>query len=133
MQVLGVPARRLPVLVQPQRSRIDELRSRTYELHLPAGTQFVKPVCEPLDDAVLPASQRSEIDLGVLKGEAPLARFARFVDQTGHVQQRFGGDAPAMQTDAAWLGIVADQRYLHSQFGSVESGRVTAGAAADDR
>src|SRR5205823_2605618 len=57
--------------------------------------------------------------------------FARFVDDTCHVEQRLGGDAAAVEVDVVWVLLRVDQGDLHAHVGGEERGRITARPGAD--
>ena len=42
---------------------------------------------------------------------------AGFIDQLGHVEQSFGRNASAIQTDSAWIRLRIDECDFHSQIG----------------
>ncbi len=58
-----------------------------------------------LDDAVFPGAQAGKIDLRIAVVDAPVLGVARFVDQLGDMKQCLGGDAAAIQADAAGIQL----------------------------
>ena len=54
------------------------------------------------------------------------------VDDLGHVQQRLGGNAALVETHAAGVLLLADERDLHTEVGRIERGRVAARAGAEN-
>ncbi len=91
--------------------------------------ELAEPSGEAFDDALLPAAQRGQVDLGRAELDAPLGRSMRLVDQAGDVQQRLRGDAAAIEADAARLRRVVDERDVHAEVGGVEGGGVAARSA----
>src|ERR1051325_4728047 len=87
---------------------------------------------EPLDDAVLERAQLVQIDRRLAEGHAPRVRVTGFAEQTGDVQQRFGGNAAAIHADAARIGLRIDDRGLEPEIRGEERGGVPAGAATHD-
>ena len=56
-----------------------------------------------------------------------------FLDQLGDVQQSFGGNAAAVEADAARVHFLINERDLHAEIGSEKSGSVATGSGADYR
>ncbi|MNC87581.1 hypothetical protein D3C83_33150 [compost metagenome] len=57
----------------------------------------------------------------------------RLVDDLGDVQQRLRRNAAAIETDAAGVLLLVDERHLHAEIGGVEGGRIAAGAGPENR
>jgi hypothetical protein len=56
----------------------------------------------------------------------------RLADQFGGVEQGLGRDAPAVEADAAELGVFVHEQGLDAVVGGVQRGGIPARAAADD-
>ena len=82
------------------------------------------------DDLFLVGAQLVQIDLGRAEAHASGFEMACFVDDGGHVQQGFGGDAAYVQAYAAQCAVLFNQGNFQAFVGCGKGGRVTAGAAA---
>jgi len=71
-----------------------------------------------------------EVHLGRAEGEAPFGGLFGVVDQFGHVEQRFRGDAPAVEAGAAGVGLHVNQGRLQAQVGGMKCGSIAAGTGA---
>ncbi len=86
---------------------------------------------EFLDYALFPRTQARQIDFRRGEIDAPVFRLLRFLDQLGHVQQRFRRDAAAVEADSAGVRFWVDQRDGHAQIGGKKRGGVASGTGAD--
>jgi hypothetical protein len=73
-----------------------------------------------------------EIELGLAEIETELGGFVSLADDLSDVQERFAGNAAAVQADAAQLGIFVDQNRFEAMIGGVQGGGISSRAAADD-
>ena len=87
---------------------------------------------EALHHALLPGAQAWQIEPGTGEFDTPVLRLVRFLDQLGHVQQGLGGDATAVETDAAGIDLGIDECDFQAEVGSQERSRIPARASADD-
>ena len=83
------------------------------------------------DDFFLVGAQLVQIDLGRAEAHASGFEMACFVDDGGHVQQGFGGDAAYVQAYAAQGGVALDKNDGQAQIGRAEGSAVAAGACAE--
>ena len=70
--------------------------------------------------------------VGCAKGNAAMLGFASGANGVGGVQQRLGGNAAAVQADAAETFVAFDQDDFLAQVGRVKCRGVSAGAGAND-
>ena len=105
----------------------------------PLTTRTLRPfaICaeaarELADDAVLPAAQRVDVDLGLAEGDAVVGGELRLGDDLRHVQQRLGRDAADVQADAAEALVALDEDDVEAEVGGAERGGVAADAGAED-
>ena len=78
------------------------------------------------DDLILPVAHPFEIDLWLGEVDADGGRFLGFADQFGDMQQRFGGDAAAVQADTARVDFGIDQGDCKPQFDGPEGRGIAA-------
>src|SRR4029079_17007258 len=67
------------------------------------------------------------------KCHAPVAGVARFVDDLGDMQQCLRRDAPAIETDAAGILFLVDERDLHPKVSRIKGRRISTRARAQYR
>ena len=82
---------------------------------------------QPLDDAVLPAADRREIDRGRPEAHAMRRHRRRLVDGLGDVKHRLRRDAADVEADAAQGRPPVDEDHFLPEVGGAEGGGIAAG------
>src|SRR5438445_3435556 len=93
--------------------------------------QELRAAPELVDHSLLPLQHRRPIDLPALGLDAERGGTMDLVSQLRGMEERFGGNAAAVQAGAAHL-LFLDDCDLESQLGSSNSTDIPGGAAADD-
>ena len=112
--------------------RIQQFRHALDVLHFPEFGELPRTVCQSLDDVVLEIPEPGQVDLRLAKLDAPGFRLARLVDKLRHMEEHLRGNAAAVDAHAAGIRFGIDQGDAQAKIGCEKSGRVPAGAAADD-
>ena len=69
---------------------------------------------------------------GRAEGDAAMGGFAGFDDHLGGVEQGFGGNAAAIEADAAEVFVLLDEEHFLAKVRGVKRGGVTARAGAQN-
>ncbi len=112
--------------------RVDDLGPSLQVVNLADLDQLAGAAGQALDDVVLEGAQLVEIDLRLGEFDAPGLRMARFAEEIGHVKQRLGRNAAAIDADAAGIRFRIDQRDAEPEIGGQKGGGIAPGAGADD-
>jgi hypothetical protein len=112
--------------------RIDDL-SQTLEIRdLAMFDELTGPARQPLDDVVLELAQFAEVDLRLAELDPPRLRVPRFVDQLRNVEERFRGNASAIDAHATGVRFGIDDRGAETEIRGEKCGCVPPGPAAYD-
>ncbi len=111
--------------------RADETTDTLHDLDLALLRQQAQSAGQLVDDRLLPRPERGPVDLRGAERDAFRAHLFDFFDDLRRVQQRFGGNAPDVQTNPAEARPALDQGDLQSQVGGAECRRVPARARAE--
>ena len=112
--------------------RVDDLGVALQVLHLAMLDELSGAARVLLDDVVLERAQSGEIDLRLAELDPPRLRVARLVEQLRDVQQRLGGDASAVDADAAGVHFGIDERDAQAEIGGEKRRRVPTRSGTDD-
>src|SRR5438105_4905175 len=88
--------------------------------HLSLLGHLRQPRGESTNNFAFPGAQSFEIDLWVGERYTAIGEMRRFIDDLGGVQQRLGGNAADVQTDATERGVALDQDDGESEVGGAE-------------
>ena len=110
--------------------RVLEIAPPGQDLHAALFGQERHAAGQLFDDGIFPGAQFVQLNLRRAEGDAALGRFARLDNHFGGVQQGLGGNAAAIQADAAEFLVLLDQQHFFAQIGGVKSRGVTAGSRA---
>ena len=111
---------------------VDNLRQPLQVLDLPGFDELSGSTRQALDDVILEGAQLTEIDFGFGKRNAPGGGMARLIDDVRDVQQRFRGDAAAIDANPARVRLRIDERHLQPEVGRQKRPRVATRPSSDD-
>ncbi len=100
-------------------------------LDLAAGTQLPETTGQLVHDLFFPAAQAVEVDGRGSEIDTIRLGTPGFVEQVGHMQERFGRDASAVQADTAGIFLRIHQGYLQAQVGREKSRGIATRAGTD--
>jgi hypothetical protein len=89
--------------------------------------------CQLVHHAIFPCAHFVEIDLRLGEFNPPIGGPARFADDFGNVQQRFRGNAAAIEANPTGIGFEVYERHSQAQVSRHKRRRVPARAGADNR
>ena len=94
--------------------------------------QGQKPVCQLIDNLVLPRPYFFQVDLRFTESDAHIAGALGIVQELGKKKKRLGRNTSAKQALTPRPALQIDQRDFHPQIGCSECGRVTSRPCAND-
>ncbi len=114
-----------------ERARVAERRHALQVLDLAEVPDLAGARGEGAHDLVLEVAQLVEIDRRLLELNAEVLRVGRLGDDVGHVEERLGRNAPAVDADTAGILLGIDERDLHPPVGRIERRRVPTRPCSD--
>src|SRR4029077_1709802 len=85
-----------------------------------------------IDDILLAGLDDVPVESHVADGDPELLRLLDFRPDVGVLEERFGGDAAAVQARATQKWIFLDDGDLHAELACADAGDIAARTAADD-
>jgi hypothetical protein len=101
---------------------VEKLPDTLHDFDLAPFGHAGKTAGQLADDLVLVRAQFIEVDAGSGEADPAVGHVLRLLHDSGDVQQRLGGNAADIQTDAAERCVTLDEYGLHAQVGAAESG-----------
>ena len=112
--------------------RAFEIAAPGQDLHAALFGQETDPAGKFVHDGVFPGAQFVHFDLGRAEGDAAMGGFPGLADHFGGVQQGLGGNAAAIEANAAQLFVLFDEKNFFAEVGGVKGGGVAARARAQN-
>ena len=110
--------------------RAFEIAASRQHLHAALFGQEADPAGKFVHDGVFPGAQFVQFDLRRAEGDAAMGGFPGFADHLGGVQQGLGGNAAAIEANAAQFFVLFDKKNFFAKVGGVKGGGVAAGPGA---
>ena len=101
-------------------------RAPLHERDLPHLRDAADAGGELVDDALLETAELVDVHLRLAVGHAQIARVLRLVDHLGDVEQRLRRNAAAIETDAAGILFLVNERDLHAKVSRIKRSRISA-------